>query len=84
MKYSTTILLLIGAISLEESQAIELSKRQSHFEEAFGEKTPKGHKKKSGKGHKGKKHGTTSSSSTTDSAATSTQSPPASSSDSLV
>ena len=36
MKYSTTILLFIGAISLEESQAIELAKRQSHFEEAFG------------------------------------------------
>jgi hypothetical protein len=55
MKYTTTILLFIGAISLEQSQALNLSKKQSHFEQVFGEqsKSPKGSKKKSGKGHKG-------------------------------
>ena len=36
MKYSTTILLFIGAISVEETQGIELTKKLSHFEEVFG------------------------------------------------
>ena len=58
MKYSTTILLLIGAISIEESQAIELGKKQSHFEEVFGqiEKNPSGKKHKKHHGHHGQ-HG---------------------------
>ena len=53
MKYSTTILLLVGAISIEDSQAIELGKKQSHFEEVFGqiEKNPSGKKHKKHHGH---------------------------------
>ena len=45
-------------VSIEESQAIELSKKQSHFEEVFGqiEKNPSGKKHKKHHGHHGQ-HG---------------------------
>ena len=55
MKYTVAVLLLIGAITIEESQAIDLIHSQSHFEQVFGRPGHKHHKKKKGKHHHKKK-----------------------------
>ena len=55
MKYTVAILLLIGAITIEESEAVDLQHFQSHYEQVFGSGPGKKHHKHH-KGKKGKHH----------------------------
>jgi hypothetical protein len=69
MKYSVAVLLLIGEITIEESQAIDLTHDQSHFEQVFG-KPGKKHTK--GKKHHKKKKSKNTSTTTSDASSTDT------------